>query len=158
MARRKNSGPLPPLWLGVVTVGELEKLAGVEDRVAFWHPFATAEHGFVAGIDALKAMINRDHAHVIEALISRGATVGRDGWRKELSDGTYAVLSFGEKNRISGDTDVCDWEVNHFETSGEGIGGGCGWDFAGALEALDGYIADPGWDRAPAPADAKAEA
>lgn len=154
MARRKKSDPLPALWMTVVTVGELEKLAGITDRAEFWLPFATAENGFVAGIDALKAMISRDFASVIEAMTKRGAVPGVEGWRKDLSDGTYALLSFGEKARIAGDALAHDWNVDHYQPNGECIGGGSGWNFAQALESLDGYIADPGWDRAPTPAEA----
>lgn len=52
----------PPVWQGVVTIGALEKLAGVDDRAAFWMPFAKyqpQDEAFDAGVAKLREMAER---------------------------------------------------------------------------------------------------
>lgn len=43
----------------VVTIGELERLAGIEDREAFWAPFARlpGDEGLEAGVRDLRRMV-----------------------------------------------------------------------------------------------------
>lgn len=64
MSRRSKRALVatPPVWQGVPTIGALEKLAGVEDRVAFWLPFARYEpqsEAFDAGVAKLREMAER---------------------------------------------------------------------------------------------------
>ncbi|HTR86213.1 MAG TPA: hypothetical protein VMI56_17145 [Reyranella sp.] len=56
-ARRRIKTPMPhPLSYGG-TIGDLERLAGVNDRSAFWMPFAKFDDGFQRGVSALHSMI-----------------------------------------------------------------------------------------------------
>jgi len=57
--------PPPPIWQGVVTIGELEKLAGIEDRAAFWLPFAKiadSRESIDAGVRVLRKIAEDRHA------------------------------------------------------------------------------------------------
>lgn len=55
--QRKIKTPMPSVYQYATSIGDLERLAGVEDRAAFWLPFAKHDDGFQRGVAALTAMI-----------------------------------------------------------------------------------------------------
>lgn len=52
-----------------VTIGNLERLAGITDRVAFWNPYArmAGETGLDAGVAELKRIIRANAAATVSA-------------------------------------------------------------------------------------------
>lgn len=57
-ARKPAIAPRQP-----TSIGELERAAGVTDRVAFWMPFAQFPDGFQRGVQALRQMLPKGARH-----------------------------------------------------------------------------------------------
>lgn len=103
-------------------------------------------------------MTTDTHAnHISEALAERGGIQKKDDrgdyWELPLSDGSGLILTFGEEpSHAFGPLSSFDWYVAHVQNlnGGEEIGGGT-CTFPLALEWIDDYIREPGWDRADPP-------
>ena len=48
---------IPPPHQACCTIGDLEEKAGIEDRAAFWLPFARYPDGFQRGVVALTGIV-----------------------------------------------------------------------------------------------------